>query len=173
MINRDESLTAADMEVHLMRPTIQAIGELDDSDMRRVDTTEILIRYYQLINAADWDSWCDLFTEDMVMDEQLAGRIEGKTKLQDMVAGFGDLYQIFQHVPRHFIVNGMEAAAISHITAVTRAGNHIEAEVMNYFRIGDGLITYMANVHDTVPFQVLNGECGAAAGFTSKGESYV
>jgi ketosteroid isomerase-like protein len=122
-----------------------------------MDTTEILIRYYQLTNVADWDNWCDLFTEDMVMDEQLAGRIEGRAKLRDMMAGFGDTYQSFQNAPRHFIVNDKEAAAVSHITAVTKAGKHIEAEVMNYFRIADGHIAYMANFHDTVPFQVLNG----------------
>ncbi|HZR52760.1 MAG TPA: nuclear transport factor 2 family protein [Streptosporangiaceae bacterium] len=123
-----------------------------------MDTTEILIRYYQLTNMADWDNWCDLFTADAVMDEQLAGRIEGRAKLQDMMAGLGDRYQSFQNAPRHFIVNGKEAAAVSHITAVTRTGKHIEADVMNYFRIADGYIAYMANFHDTVPFQVLNGE---------------
>ncbi len=122
-----------------------------------MDTTEVLSRYYQFANAGDWQSWCDLFTPDMVMDEQLAGHVEGRDRLQDMMAGFGAMYASFQNVPRHFIVHDAEAAAVSRITAVTPAGDRIEADVMNYFRIVDDHISYMANFHDTVPFLVLNG----------------
>ncbi len=49
-----------------------------------------------------------------------------------------------------------EAAAVSHITATTPAGDRIEADVMNYFKIEGDHISYMANFHDTVPFQVLS-----------------
>ncbi|HEX3513001.1 MAG TPA: nuclear transport factor 2 family protein [Trebonia sp.] len=121
-----------------------------------MNTTEVLIHYYQLANTGDWKSWCELFTEDMVMDEQLAGRVEGKQTLQAMMLGFGSMYASFQNVPRHFVVSDGEAAAVSHITAVTPAGDRIEADVMNYFRVEGDRIAYMANFHDTAPFQVLN-----------------
>ncbi len=121
-----------------------------------MNTTEVLIRYYQLANSGDWKNWCDLFAEDMVMDEQLAGRVEGKRKLQTMMGGFEAMYASFQNVPRHYVVSNGEAAAVSHITAVTPTGDRIEADVMNYFRVEGGRIAYMANFHDTVPFQVLN-----------------
>ena len=39
-------------------------------------TEDVIDRYYVTANAGDWDAWCDLFTDDMVMDEQLAGHIE-------------------------------------------------------------------------------------------------
>ena len=121
-----------------------------------MDTTEVLIRYYQLANSGDWENWCSLFTEDMVMDEQRAGRVAGRRQLQAMMAGFTRMYASFQNVPRHYVVSNGEAAAVSHITATTPAGDRIEADVMNYFKIEGDHIAYMANFHDTVPFQVLS-----------------
>ncbi len=121
-----------------------------------MNAREVLIHYYQLANSGDWTNWCELFTEDMVMDEQLAGRIEGKRTLQAMMLGFDSMYASFQNVPRHFVVSNGEAAAVSHITAVTPTGDRIEADVMNYFRVEGDRIAYMANFHDTAPFQVLN-----------------
>jgi hypothetical protein len=41
-----------------------------------VNTHEIIEKYYEFANAGEWDKWCDLFSEDMIMDEQLAGHIE-------------------------------------------------------------------------------------------------
>jgi hypothetical protein len=38
---------------------------------------------------------------------------------------------------------------------VSVAGKNIGADVMNYFRISGDKIIYMANFHDTAPFQVL------------------
>lgn len=118
-------------------------------------TRDILSRYYEYANAGDWDRWCDLFAPDMTMDEQLAGHVEGRDKLRLMMSGFGKMYTSFQNLPRVFIVEDGEAAVVSHITATSAAGKQIEADVMNYFRVSDGQISYMANYHDTVPFQVL------------------
>lgn len=120
-----------------------------------MDARQILQKYYEYANAGDWDSWCDLFAEDQVMDEQLAGHIEGLAVLRSMMKGMGTMYRSFRNEPVHFLVDGDKAAAVSHLTAVTPDGEEIEAEVMNFFRIVDGKIAYMANHHDTVPFQVL------------------
>ncbi|MFE9093923.1 nuclear transport factor 2 family protein [Streptomyces sp. NPDC007264] len=124
-----------------------------------MDAHEVLTRYYEYANAGDWDRWCDLFAEDQVMDEQLAGHIEGLAKLRSMMAGMGDMYAAFRNEPVHVVVDadGSKAAVVSRLNAVSRAsGKAIEAEVMNFFRIADGRIAYMANFHDTVPFQVLS-----------------
>ena len=118
-----------------------------------MSTEEIVHRYYELANAGDWTHWCDLFAEDQVMDEQLAGHIEGLDTLRKMMAGFPQMYARFTNTPRHFIVDGEQAAVVSHISAQTPAGATVEADVCNYFRIADGRIAYMANFHDTVPFQ--------------------
>ena len=101
-----------------------------------MSTRDVIDRYYETANAGDWDAWCDLFTEDMVMDEQLAGHIEGLATLRPMMAGMGKAYSRFQNVPRHILVSGDEAAVVSHISAANAAGAPIEAEVMNYFRLG-------------------------------------
>ncbi|MFZ3496307.1 nuclear transport factor 2 family protein [Streptomyces sp. 5.8] len=123
--------------------------------MSAMDARQILQKYYEYANAGDWDSWCDLFAEDQVMDEQLAGHIEGLELLRSMMKGMGTMYRVFRNEPVHFLVDGEKAAAVSHLTAVTPSGEEIEAQVMNFFRIVDGKIAYMANHHDTVPFQVL------------------
>ncbi|WP_330329417.1 nuclear transport factor 2 family protein [Streptomyces sp. NBC_00536] len=120
-----------------------------------MDARQILTKYYEYANAGDWDRWCDLFADDQVMDEQLAGHIEGLDTLRSMMKGMGDLYRVFRNEPVHFVIDGdgEKAAAVSHLTAVSASGEGIEAEVMNFFRIADGKIAYMANFHDTVPFQ--------------------
>ncbi|ONI82927.1 hypothetical protein ALI144C_17890 [Actinosynnema sp. ALI-1.44] len=120
-----------------------------------MNTKDVLVKYYEYANAGDWDSWCDLFAERMVMDEQLAGHIEGRETLRTMMSGFGDRYSLFRNAPRRILVDGQEGVVVSRITATTTSGDGIEADVMNYFRVEDGRIAYMSNVHDTVPFQVL------------------
>ncbi|HEX6077554.1 MAG TPA: nuclear transport factor 2 family protein [Micromonosporaceae bacterium] len=120
-----------------------------------MNTREVVGRYYELANAGDWDTWCDLFTADLVMDEQLAGHIEGRETLRGMMKGFPGMYAKFQNQPRHVVVDGDQAAVVSHISAITPSGEAVEAEVVNYFRLDAGLISYMANFHDTVPFRVV------------------
>lgn len=114
----------------------------------------ILERYYEYANAGKWTAWCDLFAEDMVMDEQLAGHIEGLDTLRPMMAGMDTVYAKFQNVPKAIIIQGDEGAVLSHISA--RASKYpdepIEADVMNYFRFKGGKIAYMQNVHDSKPF---------------------
>lgn len=117
-----------------------------------MNTTEIVTRYYELANQGSWDAWCDLFALNQVMDEQLAGRVEGRETLRDMMRGFPNMYTSFANKPRHVVIDGDTAAVVSHISAVTPSGAAIEADVCNYFEVSDGLITYMANFHDTVPF---------------------
>lgn len=116
-------------------------------------TKEIIEKYYEYANAGNWDAWCDLFAEDMVMDEQLAGHIEGLATLRPMMGGMNKAYSKFQNVPKRIIISRNEAAVVSHISAANAAGVPIEAEVMNYFRIENDKIAYMANFHDSVPFK--------------------
>jgi ketosteroid isomerase-like protein len=120
-----------------------------------VEPREVVTRYYELANAGDWDAWCDLFTADQVMDEQLAGRVEGREPLREMMKGFPAAYERFSNTPEHVVVGGNEVAVTSHISAVTAKGASIEADVCNYFQISDGQIVYMKNFHDTKPFAPL------------------
>ena len=49
-------------------------------------TRAVIDAYYQTANAGNWRAWCDLFTDDMIMDEQLAGHIEGLAKLRQVTS---------------------------------------------------------------------------------------
>ncbi|MCX6018767.1 MAG: nuclear transport factor 2 family protein [Chloroflexi bacterium] len=114
----------------------------------------LIEQYYEYANAGKWMAWCDLFADDMVMDEQLAGHIVGLSTLRPMMAGMGQAYAVFQNVPSAVIVEGDQGAVLSHISA--RAAKYpdepIEANVMNYFTFKNGKIAYMRNVHDSKPF---------------------
>ena len=118
---------------------------------------ETIDAYYRRANAGDWDKWCDLFADDMVMDEQLAGHIEGLAVLRPMMGGMKRMYSRFQNVPKHIVVSGDEGAVVSHISAASPGDDEIEANVMNYFRFRNGKIAYMANFHDSVPFKPVLG----------------
>lgn len=117
-----------------------------------MDTRETVTRYYELANRGAWDEWCDLFAPDQVMDEQLAGHVEGRETLRAMMRGFPGLYAEFANVPRHVVVDGQQAAVVSRISARTVDGAVVEADVCNYFVVVDGLIRYLSNHHDSAPF---------------------
>lgn len=127
-------------------------GVVGGEETERMSTAEVVNRYFELASAGDWDRWCDLFAADQVMDEQLAGRVEGLETLRAMMAGFPQAYPRFVNALKHVVVNGEEAATTSHISAQTATGATIEADAANYFRVADGHIAYMANFHDSVPF---------------------
>lgn len=116
---------------------------------------KIIDDYYIHANNGDWDAWVELFDEDIVMDEQLAGRIESRSTLKELMNGMSTNYSKFQNKPKKILIDGNSAAVISHISA--RAAKHpdepIEANVANYFEIEDGKITYMSNYHDSKPFK--------------------
>ncbi|GGU27873.1 nuclear transport factor 2 family protein [Streptomyces violascens] len=122
-----------------------------------MNTREIVDTYYRLANSGEWDAWCDLFAVDQTMDEQLAGHVEGRETLREMMKGFPEMYASFSNTPVHIVVDGEQAAVVSHISAVTTGGDTVEAEVCNYFRISSGLIHYMSNFHDSVPFAAVTG----------------
>lgn len=125
-----------------------------------MQTKDVVTRYYELANRGSWDEWTDLFASDQVMDEQLAGHIEGREVLRELMRGFPAMYAAFQNVPRQVVIDGEQAAVVSHISARTPAGEQIEADVANYFRVVDGQIVYLANFHDTVPFRAVMAAAG-------------
>ncbi|WP_437931172.1 nuclear transport factor 2 family protein [Sorangium sp. So ce291] len=117
-----------------------------------MSTREVIERYYDSVNEGDWDTWLTLFTDDVVVDEQLAGHVEGIGVLRGAIDGIKRAYSRFQNVPRHIVVAGDEASVVSRISAANATGVPIEADVANYFQLRGGKIAYMANFHDSVPF---------------------
>lgn len=128
-----------------------------------MNTIDVINKYYDAANAGDWNTWLTLFDDNVIVDEQLAGHVEGIGILRGAINGIERGYSKFQNQPQHIVVNGNEACVVSHISAANASGVPIEANVANYFRLKNGLITYMANFHDTRPFdpfvnQNLNSE---------------
>ncbi|MCA1216892.1 nuclear transport factor 2 family protein [Streptomyces sp. 8L] len=123
-----------------------------------MNTAEVIDRYYALANAGEWDAWSDLFAVDQTMDEQLAGHVEGRETLREMMRGFPRTWAFFANMPVHIVIDGDRAAVLSHISGRTAGGESVEADVCNYFEITDGLISYMQNVHDSVPFAPILGK---------------
>jgi ketosteroid isomerase-like protein len=117
-----------------------------------MNTRTVIDTYYDSVNKGDWNTWLTLFDNDIVIDEQLAGHIEGIATLRGGVDAMKTGYSRFQNKPMHIVINDNEACVISHISAANASGVPIEANVANYFRLENGKIKYMANFHDTVPF---------------------
>ncbi len=115
---------------------------------------EIIDKYFETANSGKWDEWSDLFSENCVYDEQLAGRLEGRETLRGIVHGFPTAYKTFTNTPIHVFVSGDEGAAVTHISAraMKYPDEPIEADVMNYFQFKNGEIVYLHNFHDTKPF---------------------
>lgn len=128
-----------------------------------MNTRQIVEKYFEYANAGKWDDWCDLFTEDAVYDEQLAGHIEGREVLRGMMRGFPDAYAKFENKPKHFVVDGNHAAVISHISALASKYQNepIEAEAVLYIENENGKIKYAANYHDSKPFKPFLKQIGA------------
>jgi ketosteroid isomerase-like protein len=128
-----------------------------------MNTRQIVEKYFEYANAGEWDNWCDLFTEDAVYDEQLAGHIEGRETLRGMMRGFPDAYAKFENKPKHFVVDGNHAAVISHISALAMKyqDQPIEAEAVLYIENVNGKIKYAANYHDSKPFKPFLKQIGA------------
>ena len=124
----------------------------DSSGGLGVDPRDVILAYYKSVNAGDWQTWLSLFEEHVVIDEQLAGHVEGLDRLRGAIDVMEKGYSKFQNVPKHIVCQGDEAAVFSHISAANAAGEPIEAEVANYFKLRDGKIAYMATFHDTRPF---------------------
>jgi ketosteroid isomerase-like protein len=123
-----------------------------------MDTREVIDRYYETVNAGDWDTWLTLFADDLVVDEQLAGHLEGVAPLRGAVGAMKKGYSKFLMLPEHVVIEAEQAAVIWHCEAANASGVPIDVRGANYFRVEDGKIVYMANFHDK----------GAFAPFTSQ-----
>ena len=55
-------------------------------------TREIIEKYYETVNAGNWDAWLTLFSDDVVGDEQLAGHFAGIDVLKGAVGAISRGY---------------------------------------------------------------------------------
>jgi predicted ester cyclase len=112
---------------------------------------EIIDQYYTSVNSGDWDTWLTLFAEDMTMDEQLMGHVDGIGPLRKVVEDL-KTFKKFQMHPQHTVVEGNEGMVVWDFEAIDPNGKEINVRGANFFRFANGKIAYMANFHDTKPF---------------------
>ena len=118
-----------------------------------MSTKEVVETYFYLVNIGNWDKWVTLFNDDIVMDEQLAGHLEGIGTLKGAVEGLKKGYSKFINRPLEVLLEGEKAMALWHIEAANAKGVPIDAKGVNYFIVTNGKISYFSNFHDTVPFK--------------------
>lgn len=118
-----------------------------------MNTRDLIKKYFDSVNEGDWDTWLDLFDENVIMDEQLAGHLEGASTLRGAVGALKKGYSKFHNTPLEVVVEGTRAMVMWHIEAANTKGVPIDAKGVNFFKTKNGKIVYMANFHDTVPFR--------------------
>ena len=121
-----------------------------------MNTRQIVETYFEYVNSGRWDDYLTLFADDVVMEEQLLGRVEGIEAVGKGIEGLR-AQPDFRNRPKEIVVEGDRAMAIWHITAPQPDGKVLEVDGVNFFRIEDGKIAYFANYHDTAPFTELFG----------------
>jgi len=117
-----------------------------------METKAVVSKYYEYFNAGDWNTWLTLFEENVVMDEQLAGYHEGIEILKSVPKDWAKGYSKLLMHPQKILVEGNEACVIWHCEAANASGVPIDAKGVNFFRVENGKLTYIANFHDTRPF---------------------
>lgn len=124
-------------------------------------TREVIERYYETVNAGQWDQWLMLFSDDVVGDEQLAGHFAGISVLQGAVDAIKKGYSRFKMYPVRIVVDGESGAVIWRNDSANAKGEAIayptdaKRQVIgaNFFQVQNGKIVYMRTVHDSLPFK--------------------
>jgi ketosteroid isomerase-like protein len=117
-----------------------------------MDTREVIDRYYETVNAGDWDTWLTLFSDHLVVDEQLAGHIDDISVWRGAIDGIKKGYSKFHMTPEHVVIEDAQAAVVWHCEAANASGVPIDVHGANYFRVEGGQIVYMSNFHDKAAF---------------------
>lgn len=116
-----------------------------------MSTREIVDEYFACVNSGRWDDYIELFADDIIMDEQILGHIEGKESLAKGIEGLRNNPD-FRNFPKEIVVDSDKAMAIWNIISPNPDGSTLNLKGVNYFKIKDNKIAYFANFHDTAPF---------------------
>lgn len=117
-----------------------------------MDTREIVKTYFEYVNSGRWDDYLNLFDENIVMNEQLSGHIEGIEALGKSIEGLRKSPKFLNNLLES-VVEGNSAMATWHLKTIGPKGKPIDVKGVNYYKIKNGKIVYFANFHDTVPFK--------------------
>lgn len=116
-----------------------------------MNTREIVTKYFEYVNAGQWDRYLELFDEHVIMDEQITGHLEGIQEVRKGIEGLKKAPKFQNHLI-DMVVEDNFAMARWHIEAILAPDINIDVKGVNYFEIKDGKIVRFANYHDTAPF---------------------
>jgi ketosteroid isomerase-like protein len=122
-----------------------------------VSTRDIINQYFEYVNSGRWDEYLSLFADDIVMDEQILGHVEGISQLRAGIEGLRNNPDFRNH-PREIVVEGDRAMVVWHIVAPQPDGSKLELDGANFYRIRNGKIVYFSNYHDTAPFKAIGNK---------------
>jgi ketosteroid isomerase-like protein len=117
-----------------------------------VSTSEVVERYFRSVNSGDWENWLSLFARDAVVIEPI-GTIEGLDSLREAVEVLKKVYSSFQNNLINYFVDGEQASAQTHISAITASGKPVEVDVCNIYIIKNGKIVHQKNYLDARSLQ--------------------
>lgn len=121
---------------------------------------EIVEKYYDCANRGAWDECLALFSDDVVFDDQLAGRLAGIGALRKVIDALSGTKDVFLAYLEHTLVDGDAACVIWRFEGKNPQGVKIAypgdagRPVIGaaYFQVQNEKITYMRTIHDSVPF---------------------
>lgn len=114
-------------------------------------TKEIVEKYFEFVNAGKWDEYLTLFDTNVIMEEQLLGRIEGIENVAKGIEGLRNNHD-FRNFPLEIIVEGDKAVALWNIQSPLPNGKKLNLKGANFYKIKNGKIVHFANFHDTSVF---------------------
>lgn len=114
---------------------------------------DLMTAYYKAGSSGDWSTWLSLLDDNIIVDEQLAGRLEGIDAMKTLSERVKASYTKFNMQPQHMVVEGDEVCTGWKLEATNTNGAQINATGANFCRFENGKIVYMTNFHDTVPFK--------------------
>lgn len=117
-----------------------------------MQTEEVITRYFEYVNSGRWEDYVELFADNVVMDEQMLGHLEGKAEVARGIEGLKS-NPGFRNYPREVMVKGSEAMVIWNIKSPNSDGTVFDFKGMNFFKVEKGKIVYFSNYHDTSIFE--------------------
>ncbi len=124
-------------------------------------TEEVVKKYFEAVNAGDWETWLSLFDDNIVLIEPI-GTAEGIETLKQGVEGLKKGYANFQNNLLGMVVQGNEAVAFTQIEATTAGGKPVQAQVANHYTVKNSKIVRQQNYLDSKDLEPFLKEQGLA-----------